>query len=141
MAAVNVGVGLQDLADLIFIANKKNAPVEVTFGQLDGPKDLFFFLLHLLCKGIVLISGQGSFGTVELDDLPTSVLEHASRKLANIGIHCRVSYETTAVKGPPSVRLVERHQPVLDVSDMCLVLRTRGRKLARITFELRRTLV
>ncbi len=141
MAAMGVGVGLKDLAELIFIANKNDAVIEITFGQLEGPKELFFFLLHLLCKGIVLISGNGSFGSVTLDDMPISVLQSACRKLENIGVRCSIVHESTSSPGPPSIRCEELRSPVVDVSDMCLVLRTQTHQLVRVTFEIRRILI
>ncbi len=136
-----VGVSLQDLANIIFVANKHDAAIELTLRQLEGPRDLFFFLLHLFCKGIVLVSGAAAgTGSVSLDDLPASTLATASRKMANIGVRCHIAHETTTGPGPPSVRYEEVRRPVSDVSDLCFVMRTRARQVVRVWFQLERQL-
>lgn len=60
MKYLDVEMHINDLAEFIFIKNVNNAVIELSLGGVENNKDLFFFLLDLFCKGLVLLFGNES---------------------------------------------------------------------------------
>lgn len=91
-------IGVHDLADLLFLRNARGRRIELRVPALRGTKDIFYFALGLLCKGLVLLHGGGGGGgggehgpaRVVIDDLDADALADVTRKLAAAGIDCRV---------------------------------------------------
>lgn len=88
---LNVEVELQDLAELIFIKNVNNARIYIDLSCFTTTKELFFFLVHLLCKGLVVMYGTNN--RIEIDDVSFEQYSHISNKLRCIGVNCILAQE------------------------------------------------
>lgn len=81
-----IDVDIDALADYVFVGNRNNKSFILNLPPcIETPKDLFFFLLDLLCKGLVLLYGNGERG-VDLRTLDQSRFQHAAQKLRCAGV-------------------------------------------------------
>lgn len=115
---LNVEVELQDLAEFIFKQNVNNARIYIDFSCLNNAKDLFFFLVHLLCKGLVII--YGTHQMIEFDNISFEKYEHIFQKLACIGVKCKLGHELCNDNKPPSVTFCVTHSQNLE--DMYILI-------------------
>lgn len=132
----HVQVNLQDLAELLFVSNTNDARVELTLDHIDGLMDLFHFLVHLLCKGLVLLSHGAPRGTVYLDEVDPVVMQRACAKLANAGVVCSVHRELSAAGHAPSIRYKVGSDPPRDMSDIQLIMQIDSEYIVRLSFTL-----
>lgn len=77
-------VSVDDLAEFIFIANKNNNKLEIDFSSLGNGKELFLFLIDLMCKGLVLLYGSGN--RLELDMVSQEQFHIIASKFKPAGI-------------------------------------------------------
>lgn len=77
---------------LIFKHNVHNRPIDLTIPDLTSSKDLFMYLVDLLCKGLVCLYGRAENGksVLMLDDLTLEQLEVVKQKLACAGISLHI---------------------------------------------------
>jgi hypothetical protein len=73
---------------LLFKHNINNAKIDITIPELRNAKELFLFLLDLLCKGLVYMFGAIEHGksSVLLDDITMEQLEFAKQKMKCGGV-------------------------------------------------------
>jgi hypothetical protein len=83
---MSLEVPMDKLAELIFQKNVNDASIYIDLSELKNPKDLFFFMVHLMCKGLVLIYGNN--GRVNFDELTLEGFANIKSKLRCIGIDC-----------------------------------------------------
>jgi hypothetical protein len=95
--SAHLALSVDYLADLVFRQNPHDRGLELCLPELHGPADLFFFLLDLFCKGLVLLYGARDAGRpgrmrLPLETLDAEQLAHVQKKLGNAGIQalCRV---------------------------------------------------
>jgi hypothetical protein len=93
MQNLNVSVSLSNLAELIFVQNANDAKLLVSLSDLKDEEDLFYFCVHLLCKGLILCFGHNN--RIELEAITAEQLETVKRKLGNMGVICNVIIEQT----------------------------------------------
>ena len=77
-----------DLAAFVFLANKEHKSIQLDLQQLGSTKELFYFLLHLLCKGLILLFGLDN--SVSIDTLDVDKLYQINQKLQCIGIRVHI---------------------------------------------------
>lgn len=90
-----VDMEVDELANFIFVKNVNNAIIELSLGGVENNKDLFCFFVDLLCKGLVLLFGNGN--KVSVDQLTLDDFEKIKKKLACAGI--RAMLECTENNG------------------------------------------
>ena len=88
---MNVDMHIDDLAMFMFLKNKNNAIIELSLGGIESNKDLFFFCLDLLCKGLVLLFGNDR--KVELDSLTPEAFDDVKKKMSLAGINVQLHIE------------------------------------------------
>ena len=79
-----VDMEVDDFAKFVFLRNVNDAVIELSLGGVESNKDLFCFLVDLLCKGLVLVFGSNN--RVELESMNLCDFELIERKLACAGI-------------------------------------------------------
>lgn len=83
--ASHATITVDRLAWLTFVANADaSRKFQLDLPGLDKSKDLFFFLLNLLCKGLVMQAGDGR--RVWLEDITASQLDVIGRCMSAIGV-------------------------------------------------------
>ena len=85
MHILDVELDVKDLVEFIFQRNINNAILELSLGGIENTKDLFFFILDLFCKGLVLMYGNGE-NRVELQSLTQEQFAYMREKLECAGI-------------------------------------------------------
>lgn len=78
----------EELARLVFdrgVGDGESISLVMPF--LDGPKQLFFAILDLFMRGVVMISGVGS-GAVALHEITEECYGEVSSRMLAIGIRC-----------------------------------------------------
>lgn len=89
--ARELDLNVDDLATFIFRENPSDRPFDLALVGIETSKELFFFMLDMLCKGLVLLFGDGST-SVDLAQVTHEQFLEACRKLACAGI--RVTLDT-----------------------------------------------
>lgn len=79
-----VEMHINDLADFMFVKNKNNSLIELELNGVEDNKDLFFFLVDLFCKGLVLLFGTNN--KVEISDLSMEDFNNVKQKMALAGV-------------------------------------------------------
>lgn len=81
----HVSIKIDDLAELIFMKNKTNTKIELQLGGIRNNKDLFCFIVDLLCKGLVYMYANGG-NQVILDNLTMQEFSLIALRMAAAGI-------------------------------------------------------
>lgn len=86
-----VEMHINDLADFMFIKNTNNSLIELELNGIEDNKDLFFFLVDLFCKGLVLLYGTNN--KVEISDLTLEDFNTVKQKmaLAAVDVHLLIT--------------------------------------------------
>lgn len=102
MAVRNMQLSIDQLAQYVFVDHDARLTIDLSVIQgIDVTKDLFFFCLDLLCKGLVLLFGTEN--RVVVEELTASQFQHVNDRLKLMGIECKL--EVT-----PLVREVSMHE-------------------------------
>ena len=81
---MHVNMHIDNFADFMFLKNTQDAIIDLSLGGIESSKDLFCFLVDLLCKGLVLLFGSN--GSVELESITENDFELVVKKMSNAGI-------------------------------------------------------
>lgn len=94
LSSLFVDMEVDDLAKFMFLENINNAVIELSLGGVESNKDLFCFLVDLLCKGLVL--SYGFDNRVEIDNLTFQDFQKIQQKIgcAGIQVHLEVKENT-----------------------------------------------
>ncbi len=87
-----VDMEIDDFATFLFKRNVNNAIIELSLGGVENNKDLFLFLVDLVCKGLVLLFGEDN--RVELDAVTLDDFKLIAKKLYCAGISVDLEVET-----------------------------------------------
>lgn len=81
---------------VLFKHNPNNLPVSIIYPTLSSSKELFFFLLDILCKGLVYLYGRSDVSertcSTYLDDLTKDQIFEVALKLKCAGIILNVDF-------------------------------------------------
>lgn len=80
-----VDMEVDDFATFLFKKNINNAIIDLSLGGVENNKDLFLFLVDLVCKGLVLLFGEEN--RVELDNVTLEDFNSIKGKLSCAGIY------------------------------------------------------
>lgn len=83
-----VDMHINALADFMFIKNKNDAQIELELNGVEDNKDLFFFLVDLFCKGLVILFGVNN--KVEIGDLSMEDFNIVKQKMSLAGVEANL---------------------------------------------------
>jgi hypothetical protein len=64
----DIELEIDELANFMFKRNENNVVLELSLGGIENNKDLFYFVLDLFCKGLVLMFGNET-NSVDVDTI------------------------------------------------------------------------
>lgn len=82
----DVEMEVSDLADFMFKRNVNNVVLDLSLGGIENNKDLFYFILDLFCKGLVLLFG-GEENSVDVDAITLEDFNVVKEKMGCAGIN------------------------------------------------------
>lgn len=98
----HVELEVDDLAEFIFIRNKTNTKIELEIQNgIKNNKDLFCFIIDLLCKGLIYLFGVDN--KVEIDDLSLDDFALVSARMQAVGIKIHMDVVPNIDHLPPKV--------------------------------------
>lgn len=138
---LHIDMHINNLAEFMFITNKDDKVLSLSLNGVEDTKDMFYFLLDLFCKGLVLMFGDGR--GVNISELSMEDFAAIKKKMSNAGVLVNLSiYQDIAIDNEeeakaPHVNL--QHIEALDnnmpLNDYHFILRM-GQTVYTICFEL-----
>ncbi len=83
---------IDGFAEFVFNKNVNNAIIDLNIPEIEGSKDLFFFCVDLLCKGLVLLYGNEERKVI-LENLTKDDFLIVKNKMENAGITVNLSIQ------------------------------------------------
>lgn len=83
---------INDFADIIFIKNTKDIPIQIECPDFENTKDLYMFCVELTFKGIQVLYGSDSSNNVDITALTETEIEFVRKKLLNAGIETNLTF-------------------------------------------------
>lgn len=80
---------IDHFADFMFVKNTNDAVIELTLPEVTNNKDMFFFLVDLVCKGLVLLFGSNN--RLEISSLGMEDFKTIKHKMGLAGIDVHLS--------------------------------------------------
>jgi hypothetical protein len=99
----HANVGIEDFASFVFLGNSEDHLIELSLGGVEDPKDMFFFFVDLLCKGIVMLNGTD--GVVDLDSLSPEGFARTCAKMELAGIRTVCEADANDDASPSGVNI------------------------------------
>jgi hypothetical protein len=87
----DVELEIDELANFMFKRNDNNVVLELSLGGIENNKDLFYFILDLFCKGLVLMFGNGT-NSVDVDTITYDNFLSIKEKMLCAGIQVNMEY-------------------------------------------------
>jgi hypothetical protein len=100
-----VDMEVDDFAIFVFEKNINNALIDLSLGGVENNKDLFFFLVDLMCKGLVILFGNNK--KLELDTITSNDFGFIKSKLALAGIKIMLNVIENIENIPSNVNIRE----------------------------------
>ncbi len=130
---------MEELVDFMFIKNKTNT-IAMSLPELDTTKDLFYFLLDLFCKGLVVLFGKEN--RVIIQNLTENDFEIIQNKMLYAGIEVYLSiYDHSDVsfsnKSPINLTNIENLPEYLDLNEYSFKMLIED-KIYKVYFNLKR---
>lgn len=101
---IHVDMEVNDFAYFMFKKNVNDAIIELSLGGVENTKDLFCFLVDLLCKGLVISFGNNS-NRIEIDDLTIDDFQVIKKKMGLAGIEVNLNLLPNIESLPPNVNI------------------------------------
>jgi hypothetical protein len=116
-------LSLAETLDFIFLKNVRDLPIKLNLWQLDGPYDLFLFFIDIVCKGLVLLYGEG-ITRIRFDTITREQIMYVTKKLKNAGIELVI--ETRPINTDNNVNMcpiyIVKAPPETSLTDFKLVM-------------------
>lgn len=87
----DVEMEVDDLAEFMFKRNTNNVVLDLSLGGIENNKELFFFILDLFCKGLVLLFGQDT-KSVDVDTITYENFNEIREKMMCAGININMAH-------------------------------------------------
>lgn len=87
----DIELEIDELANFMFKKNENNIVLELSLGGIENNKDLFYFILDLFCKGLVLMFGNGT-NSVDVDTITYDNFLSIKEKMLCAGIQVNMEY-------------------------------------------------
>lgn len=91
MDTLNVEMSVNHLVSFLFIQNVDNKPITINADGLENTRDLFYFCLDLLFKGLILLYGTDNKVCVDKLTLEQFNVVKSKLKCANIDCHLDIN--------------------------------------------------
>ena len=101
---LHVDMEVDDFAVFMFKRNVNDAVIELALGGVENTKDLFCFLVDLLCKGLVILFSK-ELNRIEVDDLTLEDFQVVKKKMGLAGIDVILNLLPNEDHIPPSVNI------------------------------------
>ena len=101
---LQVDMEVDDFASFIFLKNKNDAIIELSLGGVENMKDMFCFLVDLLCKGLVLLFAKETY-RIEIDELSINDFQLLKKKMSLAGIDVKLNMLQNTDHIPPSINI------------------------------------
>lgn len=106
---------------VLFKHNPNNVPVSIVYPTLSCSKELFFFLLDILCKGLVYLYGKSDVSertcSTYLDDLTKDQILEIALKLQCAGISLNVDFSEPVIQEGADANASSNMQAILAMDD------------------------
>jgi len=87
----DVELEIDELAEFMFKRNDNNVILELSLGGIENNKDLFYFILDLFCKGLVIMFGNNT-NSVDVDSITYDNFLSIKEKMLCAGIQVNMEY-------------------------------------------------
>jgi hypothetical protein len=87
----DVELEVSELAEFMFKRNENNVVLELSLGGIENNKDLFYFILDLFCKGLVMMYGNES-NSVDVDTITYENFMTIKEKMLCAGININMEH-------------------------------------------------
>jgi len=87
----DVEMEVSDLAEFMFMRNTNNVVLDLSLGGIENNKDLFYFILDLFCKGLVLMFGNGT-NSVDVDTITYDNFLEIREKMMCAGVDINLAH-------------------------------------------------
>jgi uncharacterized protein (DUF736 family) len=114
------------LARVLFIESTHATAMVLPF--IDGAKELFFVLLDLFARGVVLLFCTGDRKTMPIHEISTEQFEEVSGKMRRVGVKCWLAVEPTDDESGTNINDIRGYPPGLDIGDYRVAVVTRGNR-------------
>lgn len=134
---LHAAVKAEDLAEFIFVANRNNAKLEIDFSRLGNCKELFLFLVDLVCKGLILLYSPEK-RSIELDTVTNEQFHFIASKFKPAGIDLVLKVSENSAQLPTSVEIspiFDEIQPFTPLESISLCI-TNPQIIYEISFHL-----
>lgn len=130
-------VNIDDIAHYMFLTNKNNNLISLSLPLLDGNKDLFYFLLDLFCKGLVILFGNNN--RVPIENLTIDDFSKIKEKMSCAGINITLDVVTNSFSSAFFINFADiENMPLnLNLKDYSISMITPVRRY-KISFDLTR---
>lgn len=138
MKSVNLELGIDDLADFLFVKNKANALVELELNGISDTRDLYCFCIDLLFKGLVLVCcGYGR--SLEIESISNEQFREVMDKMKLAGILVMLAVEEKSENEPPGICMGEAYKSkrILELAEYTFTM-TSSEKKYDVNFKLSR---
>jgi hypothetical protein len=87
----DVELEIDELANFMFKRNDNNVVLELSLGGIENNKDLFYFILDLFCKGLVMMFGNET-NSVDVDTITFDNFLSIKEKMLCAGIQINMEH-------------------------------------------------
>ena len=87
----DVELEIDELANFMFKRNDNNVVLELSLGGIENNKDLFYFILDLFCKGLVMMFGNET-NSVDVDTITFDNFLSIKEKMLCVGIQVNMEH-------------------------------------------------
>lgn len=84
-----VDMNINYFADFLFVKNTNDSIIELTLPEIENNKDMFFFLVDLVCKGLILLFGTNN--KVDIESIKIDDFKIIKKKMNLAGIKVNLS--------------------------------------------------
>ena len=133
-------LNVDDFARYIFLEHPSNVSIDISMADcnVNTSKDIFYFCMDLLLKGIVIMFGKDN--KVNVDEISREQFDVVNRRLSLIGIRCTLAaealeYPLSTIEALSRIRNMYSLPEDLDLKDYAFEISS-GNTLYRIKFDL-----
>jgi hypothetical protein len=88
-------IHVDELAQFVFVNNPPKYAFALSLAGLENTKELFFFLLDLFCKGLVLLFAKNGAKTIDMTSISQDDFDTVRSKLSCAGIYVHLDINTS----------------------------------------------
>lgn len=113
----DVELQVDELAEFMFVRNENNVVLDLSLGGIENNKDLFFFILDMFCKGLVLMFGDGG-NSVDIDAITYDNYLQIKEKMMCAGINVNLSYYPSDIEFDDGTTVEMSKRAILNLDEI-----------------------